>query len=103
METQSSYLPTTGKLKELGFTHQIEDKSRNNQKYKGTINASYIQAATRLFCKWEESGLYQIAHKKVGQDARDWKFKGFGGFTDEAHFLRLLNINETQTQPNQKP
>jgi hypothetical protein len=94
-----SFVPTLGILKREGFTHETRGTSQNGADYSGFINASEVWQATRLVCKWKESGLMQVAHKERGDKEDEWKFKGFGFFTDEAHFLKLLaNPNGIQNE-----
>jgi len=62
----------------------------NGGKYKGYMNADNVMFATRMFVRWEWGGSLQVAHKIIYERPEAWKFKGFGWFQDEAHFLRLL-------------
>lgn len=91
------WVPNMGILKREGFTHRIAGESVNKATYKGFMNSDKVEYATRLFCVWDAGQTIQVAHKQNGQSAREWKFVGYGYFTDEEHFLKLLNRDKRPT------
>lgn len=87
----SKYVPTLGKLKEIGLTHKVESAGlQSGNTYVGYINAPDVFHATLMVAKWAD-GAIQVAKKAARQSHLFWEFKGFGVLQDEEHFMRLVN------------
>ncbi len=85
------YVPTIGKLKEIGLTHRVDSAGpQSGNTYVGYINSSDVFHATLMVAKWAD-GAIQVAKKNARQSYLFWEFKGFGVLEDEEHFMRLVN------------